>query len=50
MPRKHRRAPEPTAETPRVFGAEARTVIGYASGHDDLLFFEGVRRAFTSPR
>ncbi|MDD5252249.1 MAG: non-canonical purine NTP pyrophosphatase [Patescibacteria group bacterium] len=31
------------------FGAEARTVIGYARSHDDIIYFEGVRRGQLVP-
>lgn len=31
------------------FGATARTIIGYARGHDDIHFFEGTRRGRVVP-
>lgn len=32
-----------------VFGAEARTTIGYAAGHDDIHYFEGSTRGTIVP-
>jgi non-canonical purine NTP pyrophosphatase (RdgB/HAM1 family) len=34
-----------------IYGAEARTTIGYACGHEEVYFFEGVRRGrIVAPR